>query len=271
MKKTKLFMIILGVTTLITGCIPKIDLDQEKEEEVEIVLTERQKEILSNEGLPTEYDELSIVEASNITYIEEMYTYLDEKYPEIKFNFHGYINGSNLDKQTLVVSPEDADEGQFVEVVKEDDHYVDNYQEYLLTDDAEAAIITYFNTKYPELEIKVYCEIDDFNGKFEDINKDNVLTYASVRTRIYALENNEVVTNFEQINKDYITWYEDREWLGNIGSTSAMYVYASHIFENILRDNKPDRDDAYIYSSLGMYFDERTYLNIVGEQVTLND
>ncbi len=270
MKKIKFFITILGVTTLLTGCMPKIDLDQEKEE-VNIVLTERQKEILTNEGLPTVYDELSIVEASNITYIEEMYTYLDEKYPEIKFNFHGYINGSNLDKQTLVVSPEDADEGQFVEVVKEDDHYVDNYQEYLLTDDAEAAIITYFNTKYPELEIKVYCEIDDFNGKFEDINKDNVLTYASVLTDIYILESDEAMNNFTQINKDFITWYEDREWLGNIGSTASMCVYDSDIFNSIIRDKSPNLDDVYTYSSLSMYFDERTDLDIDGEDVLLND
>ena len=78
----------------------------EPEREESVVLTERQKEILSGLGLSTDYEKLSDREKSAITAIEYMLSYLEDKYGE-KFVYSGYVDGrSGLEKEHLTAYPE---------------------------------------------------------------------------------------------------------------------------------------------------------------------
>lgn len=70
----------------------------------EYILSDRQKSILQKEGLPTDYNSLSLTQKASIEAIEDMFTYLDMRYPEEKFEFSGYVAQSSLENEQLFVN-----------------------------------------------------------------------------------------------------------------------------------------------------------------------
>ena len=69
----------------------------------EYILNDRQKFILQKEGLPTDYDLLSLTQKVSIEAIEDMFTYLDMMYPDEQFEFSGYVAQSPLESEQLIV------------------------------------------------------------------------------------------------------------------------------------------------------------------------
>ena len=69
----------------------------------EYILNDRQKSILRKEGLPTDYDSLSLTQKVSIEAIEDMFTYLDMMYPDEQFEFSGYVAQSPLESEQLIV------------------------------------------------------------------------------------------------------------------------------------------------------------------------
>ena len=100
------------------------------EMEGSVVLTERQKEILSRRGLSTDYEKLNDSEKSAIAAIEYMLSYLENKYGD-KFVYTGYVDGRNgLEREHLTVYPE---KGSMKDVVTVYRTYADGV--YTCTDD----------------------------------------------------------------------------------------------------------------------------------------
>lgn len=73
-----------------------------------VVLSERQIQILEQEGLPIRYEELSPIQQETIIVIEEMMTAVEEKYGE-EFAYFGYFSGSVLESGTLTLYPKGGD------------------------------------------------------------------------------------------------------------------------------------------------------------------
>ena len=69
----------------------------------EYILSDRQKSILQKEGLPTDYNSLSLTQKAGIEAIGDMFTYLDMRYPDEKFEFSGYVAQSPLESEQLIV------------------------------------------------------------------------------------------------------------------------------------------------------------------------
>lgn len=87
----KLF-IIIGILLILSGCEDKeiINSDIETREKIEeVVLTKRQKFILKSEDLSTNYKELTTTQQSAIKNVEELLTYLENKY-QISFSYSLY-------------------------------------------------------------------------------------------------------------------------------------------------------------------------------------
>ena len=61
-------------------------------EKYTVKLTERQKKILRDEGLPEEYDRLTDSQKNAIVKIESALSYLEETY-EDEFEYTGYVSG----------------------------------------------------------------------------------------------------------------------------------------------------------------------------------
>ena len=68
------------------------------------MLNDRQKKILEKEGLPTDYNELSLSKKIAIEAIEDMFQYLDKQYPDETFEYAGYISQSTLESEQLLVN-----------------------------------------------------------------------------------------------------------------------------------------------------------------------
>lgn len=69
-----------------------------------VTLNERQKSILAEEGLPTDYEELNRTQKAAIVAIEEMLEAIETKYG-MEFCYAGYIQANVLESETLIAYP----------------------------------------------------------------------------------------------------------------------------------------------------------------------
>ena len=76
--------------------------------EVGVELTQRQKDLLEYLGLPTEYDELTDSQKNAVTSIEDMLTYLEDKY-EKSFSYLSYAAAGVLEEEHLEAYPSQGD------------------------------------------------------------------------------------------------------------------------------------------------------------------
>ncbi|MGO5175769.1 hypothetical protein ACTQ2N_11345 [Ruminococcus sp. LCP21S3_E8] len=67
------------------------------------MLSDRQKKILKQEGLPLDYEKLNDTQKSAIECIEDIFKYLDKTYPKEKFKYSGYVPYSTLEPEHLIV------------------------------------------------------------------------------------------------------------------------------------------------------------------------
>ena len=112
-KKSALFLICCFIICLV-GCGVKIKTEHsQKNSQVE--LTSRQKKILKEAGLSTNYDDLLSSQRIAIKRIEELYKYLDSEYDE-EFIYEGYIAPNSLQDEQLIVYPQGLTESDIVTV-----------------------------------------------------------------------------------------------------------------------------------------------------------
>ena len=78
---------------------------------------ELQKEIMRETGLPGEYSALTDTQKSAVTSIEDMLTWLEEKYQQ-KFHYVSYAPGDAIEQEHLKVYPEQGDESDIVTVYR---------------------------------------------------------------------------------------------------------------------------------------------------------
>ena len=110
-KKSALFLICCFIICLV-GCGVKIKTEHsQKNSQVE--LTSRQKKILKEAGLSTNYDDLLSSQRIAIKRIEELYKYLDSEYDE-EFIYEGYIAPNSLQDEQLIVYPQGLTESDIV-------------------------------------------------------------------------------------------------------------------------------------------------------------
>ncbi len=161
MKCIKVISIILLIITImigVCGCYMN-NTDNSKDNFNQVILTERQKQILSEQGLTTEYDELSSSQKKAIVAIEDMLKYAEEKY-NLSFAYAGYIAGNSLEPEQLKVYPlsGDKDEDCFT-ITKTDIGYEDDYVAIFSTDFFASYVLSGIQELCPERIVKVYAEI----------------------------------------------------------------------------------------------------------------
>ena len=100
------------------------------------ILNERQREILVQMELPTEYDELSASQQLAIQRIESMLTYLEDKY-EPSFEYAGYIPASLDDEEELIVyqkNPDGSNKRLISVKVDKSGNYYDDFEWFVVGD-----------------------------------------------------------------------------------------------------------------------------------------
>ncbi|MDO5602931.1 MAG: hypothetical protein Q4G07_09200 [Oscillospiraceae bacterium] len=144
----------------------------------EVVLTDRQKEILTKKGLPADYEALSVSEKSAIVEIEKMLRVLEEKYG-VPFVYAGYIAKSPLENQQLLAYPAGGDEMTDVctvekKMVDGQETYEDDYINILVRKTYTDYLLKYMNEKLGEGTVKLYATITRTSLAPDRIEEDGI-------------------------------------------------------------------------------------------------
>ena len=182
MKRSIGYGIIIALLVLVVGlcgCRSNNNFESSTNSELEITLTQRQIDILTEQGLPTEYTELSTSQQKAIVEIENMLCYVEEKY-NTSFSYAGYSPQTSLEQEHMRAYPTSGNkETDSFTITKTNIGYEDDY----INVAANAMFVSYvydgIKTLLPDTEIKVFAEITntsltevptvdtDFSGKVE--------------------------------------------------------------------------------------------------------
>ena len=168
----------------------------------ETVLTDRQKDILKEKGLPTDFNELTYSQQNAIIEIEEMLSYLEDKY-DTEFLYGGYTPKQYMDEKTLYAYPKGGDSYfDIITVTEGEDGYEDTYMEMMIEDSYSEYIYSYLKELRPETEMRVYADVGE--------------------------------TTLEEIPEDYT------EFDGRVGSFTLVYLDSTNFNESELEGFKEE-------------------------------
>lgn len=164
-----------------------------EDEQVSTELTQRQKELLEEMGLPTDYDKLTDTQKNAITSIETLLAYLEEKYQE-GFCYLSYAEAGALEEEHLEAYPVSGTPADVVTVYRTykdgEYHYEDNYENIGVKPLYESKIREFAAQIFPESGIKVFSDIrnsgQDTDG--QSATEENVLQTVSAVTYIFISE-----------------------------------------------------------------------------------
>jgi hypothetical protein len=125
----------------------------------EITLNERQKNILSEQGLPISVNELTDLQQKAIVAIEAMLQYAEEKYNR-SFSYAGYTAASSLEKEHMRAYPSGGDkQTESFTITKISTGYEDDYISVAATNSFNAYIGECVTSLLNGSEVKVFSEI----------------------------------------------------------------------------------------------------------------
>ncbi len=125
----------------------------------EIVLNERQKEILEEVGLPTDAEKLDSSQQEAIIAIDEMLTAVEKKYNR-SFSYSGYVEQGPLESEYLMAYPSDGNpRTDSFEVRKTDNGYEDDYMNVAIRDDYAKYVEEIITSNLHNEHIRVFTEI----------------------------------------------------------------------------------------------------------------
>ena len=155
-------VLIIGI--MICSCgMKKNNSDESKDitlkSKPEIVLNERQKEILEEVGLPTDAEKLDGSQQEAIIAIDEMITAVEKKYNR-SFSYSGYVEQGLLESEHLMAYPSDGNpRTDSFEVRKTDNGYEDDYMNVAIRDDYAKYVEEIITSNLHNEHIRVFTEI----------------------------------------------------------------------------------------------------------------
>ena len=154
--------IIIGIMVCSCG-MKKNNSDESKDitlkSKPEIVLNERQKEILEEVGLPTDAEKLDSSQQEAIIAIDEMITEIEKKY-NTSFSYAGYVATGPLESEHLMAYPSDGNpRTDSFEVRKTDNGYEDDYMNVAIRDDYAKYVEEIITSNLHNEHIRVFTEI----------------------------------------------------------------------------------------------------------------
>ena len=179
MKKRPVVWLIIGLTILVIGvcgCMKK-QTDDQSNNESKVTLSERQKNILAEQGLPTEYDALPAHQQRAIVAIEEMLSYAEDKY-DMAFSYAGYAEAGPMEEEHMRAYPSSGHMAvDSFTITKTENGYEDDYIRVAAVPCFTEYLTGQLKAFLPEVEIQVYGKITkttlaeiptaetDFDGK----------------------------------------------------------------------------------------------------------
>lgn len=177
---------------LLNGCGQKSELQAKEEKTISeeessskeeantsTELTQRQKDILKQMGLPQDVSQLKGTQETYINTIEECFQYIEARHPDDKFDFvefYGYDVMSGDMSQTLVVSSEKLKDASNVTISvvydndSKKDRYYDDYDIIVANKNYSDDIVSYVKAKKPNAQIITGMTIYETLGEDENIS-----------------------------------------------------------------------------------------------------
>ncbi len=164
------------------------------------MLNERQIRILREQGLPTDYDKLTISQRSAILSIDLMLSYLEEKY-DMSFAYEGYWAADTTGSEKLLASSGEwhvtawrtYEDGAF--------QYSDNFPALKAAPLYQEALRAFFAERAGDKAVKVFSEIRALD---EDSDKD-ILRRAGAMSYIFIPDSVDRAA-FDSLIEDYAAW-----------------------------------------------------------------
>lgn len=220
MKKRIALVLVIAILAGMCGCSVKGQEIRTASEQIsetpEAVLTERQKKILEDNDLPTEYYELSISQKSAINAIEEMLTYLENKY-EISFEYKEYIAPSGTEPEQLIACPAVGEyTHKYVTVTATKQGYQDDYIAVASTELFSSYLAQSMEELCPGIEVKVYSKITRMD--LEAVPKDKKEFDGNVGSSVLLFADAASCTEdaFRQLKLDLESWMQQHELYGMV-------------------------------------------------------
>ena len=253
-KKLIIIGIVIIIGTGVCGCsMKRNDSNGKKLSEMgnkvaELVLNERQKEILEEVGLPTDVEELTYMQKRAIITIDEMLTAMEEKYDR-SFSYAGYVAPGLLEYEHLIAYPSDGarsfDSFEVRKVEGENGtEYEDDYMNVAIRDDFSEYMTKIASEAFHTEAVKVFSNVtyttlreipnDEkmYNGAVSSIN--------SIYVDGSSINQEEFQTFLEELEKKL---HENK-----LDSDCTIICLKENQIENLSRVNYPDytNPDYYI-------------------------
>ena len=179
-------------------------------------LNETQIEILAAEGLPTDYDELTASQQHIIDRIDEMLSYLNEKYEE-PFVYADYIPQELLQTETLIAYPRSTGSGDgkyLVTVTTEGDSFTDDYFDFSVSDLAEELTNEFLAQHFDSDEYKYFASPLACDITMAEMENGNFQWKYGASNRIFLLESECSIDNVEEFAVEYANFLYEHELSG---------------------------------------------------------
>lgn len=252
--KNILLMFIVSIILLV-GCTPTEEAgnqnemkenNQEKKIDEELILNDRQKEILAYMGLSTEPDELEPHQRVSIQRIEELLVSLEKKYNK-EFAYAGYILPGLLEREQLFAYPMDQHRRvhEFTLTVDGNGNLSDDYFEVSLMYPYEEFVTERLTSVIPDANFKLFARVnstdltetpdnpEEFIGTVSSSIK--IIFQADGKDEHFIKQMGDTIQSFADENKLYGTY--DLVFLKDID------------MKDVNRFNSGDLDQKYIIDS----------------------
>ena len=160
------------------------------QEKAEVLLNDRQREILKGAGLPADFEALTPTQQRAILAIEDMLGYLEEKYDDA-FAYAGYIEKNALEAEQLIAYRVGSDrEFDCFTVTVTDGRYEDDYIEVAGSPLFSEYICDLVKGLCPDAQLRVYAHITDTGltevpeekAQFDGTTAGSILVFLDGRT-----------------------------------------------------------------------------------------
>lgn len=227
-------------------------------------LTDRQKKILEQMELPTEYEQLNYTQQHAIKRIEIMLRYLEEKY-EMEFSYAGYVPAGAMESEHLTAYPTadgTGDGANFITVKPYGETFKDNYSDKEIREYYEGLVTSFVREYFNSEQTKVI--VYGFSTSLKQINEisDDCFRYKiSTSTLVFVSDAICDEMQMRDFAKAMKLWFEKHE----IISDSRVSLIRENNVGNITRENIAD-----YYSNKTLNLNGDYQIIIYGDEIERN-
>lgn len=179
-----------------------------------VVLTERQKKILTDNGLSPEYDELTTSQQSAIDAIEKMLVYLENKYG-LAFSYEAYLAPFAMEQEQLMAYPSAGpNQSDCVTVTTTKDGYHDDYVAVASTDLFASYVANGLSELHPGIVVQVYPQITKTYLEMVPERETELDGNVESSLVIFVDANTCSESEFQELQSNFENWMRQHELYG---------------------------------------------------------